>query len=477
MKVLLIFPNLSDLSVDRRMIDQWKFQLRGVYVPLGLAYIAAALEQAGHTVAFIDANAEFLSMSGLEKRVRSFCPDIVGLYCATLMINKARKVAQLVKNVDPNIVTVVGGPHLSDYPEMTIEFPEFDIGVIGEGEITICEVVSTIQRKDDLSNIKGVIFKNNSDIVKTPSRNYISNLDAISLPSWHLLPLHKYGDVLTKTNKYATMMTSRGCPFKCIFCSPQCRLGRKFRYRSPENILEEILALKNNFGIEEICFYDDTFTVNKKRIMKLCSQMIDGKIKIKWECKTRVDLVDDELLKKMASAGCYRIRYGIESGDNHILRNLNKGITIEQIEDAVAMTKKYNIEVFGYFMLGCPGDTIETMGKTLHLSKQLKIDYANFNIMSIRPPGSELFRWAVENEYIESDYWERFTKGEDLNPAPPLVTHTLSSSDLKYFQQKAYIGFYLEPMYLLRSIFRKDNIRMITKIIYSSLSALRRKRY
>ena len=473
MKVMLVFPNLSEVSVDKRMLDQWKFQIRGIYPPLGLAYIAGALEQAGHTVNFVDGEAESISMTALGNRIRAFSPDIMGLYCGTLMINKVREVAQLTKNINPDIVTVVGGPHLSVYPEITIRFPEFDIGVIGEGEITMCEVASTLQSKADLSNIKGIIFKKKQDIIRTSPRDYISDLDTIPFPSWHLLPIKKYNDILTKTNKFATMITSRGCPFNCIFCSPECRLGRKFRYRSPENVIEEILLLKNDFWIEEICFYDDTFTVNKKRVMKLCDEIINRKIDIKWECRTRVDLVNDELLKKMASAGCYRIRYGIESGDNQILRNLNKGITVAQIKDAVTKTKKYNIEVFGYFMLGCPGETIETINKTLDLSRQLKLDYVNFNIMSIRPPGSELVSWAVKNGYIESDYWERFTEGKNLNPAPPLITDTLSSSDLKYFQLKAYIGFYSKPMYLLKSISNRDNIRMITKIIYSTLILLK----
>ena len=286
MKVMLVFPNLSDISVDKRMLDQWKFQIRGIYAPLGLAYIAGALEQAGHTVNFVDGDAESISMTALRNRIQAFSPDIVGLYCGTFMINKVRKVAQLAKNINPDVVTVVGGPHLSVYPKITIRFPEFDIGVIGEGEVTMCEVASTIQNKGDLSNINGIIFKKNRDIIRTYPRNYISDLDTTSFPSWHLLPIEKYNDVLAKTDKFATMITSRGCPFNCIFCSPECRLGRKFRYRSPENVLEEILLLKNDFGIEEICFYDDTFTVNKKRVMKLCDEIINRKIDIKWECRT-----------------------------------------------------------------------------------------------------------------------------------------------------------------------------------------------
>lgn len=473
MKVMLVFPNLSDVSVDENLLDQCKFQIRGVYPPLGLAYIAGSLEQAGHTVNFTDADAESLSMTALRKRIKAFSPDIAGLYCSTLMINKVREVAQLVKNINTDIVAVVGGPHLSVYPEITIRFSEFDIGVIGEGEIAMCEVTSAIQSKADLSNIKGIIFRKNGDIIRTYPRNYISDLDTIPFPAWRLLPIEKYGDILTKTNEFATMVTSRGCPFNCIFCSPECRLGRKFRYRSPENILEEILLLKNDFGVEEICFYDDTFTVDKKRVMKLCDEIINRKIDIKWECRTRVDLVNDELLKKMHLAGCYRIRYGIESGDNQILINLNKKITVAQIKDAVTKTKKYNIEVFGYFMLGCPGETIETVNKTLDLSTQLRLDYVNFNIMSIRPPGSELFSWAVKNGYIESDYWERFTKGENLNPAPPLITDTLSSSNLKYFQRKAYIGLYFSPIKLLRIISNREYMRVIRRIIYSALTLLK----
>ena len=312
MRLMLVFPNLSDMPVDQRRLDQWKFRMRGVYPPLGLAYVAGALEEAGHTVKVADADAENLTTTSLADDIRKFCPDIVGMYCGALMINEVRKVAQLAKGINEEIITIVGGPHLSVYPETTVRFPEFDIGVIGEGEITICEVVTGLQNRGDLSGIEGIVFTDNNEIVRTHPRSYISDLDTIPFPSWHLLPVRKYNDILTKTNRFATMITSRGCPFNCIFCSAECRLGRKFRFRSPENVLREIVLLRSDFGIEEVCFYDDTFTANMERVVRLCDEIINQGINIRWECRTRVDLISDELLRKMASAGCYRIRYGIE---------------------------------------------------------------------------------------------------------------------------------------------------------------------
>jgi len=357
---------------------------------------------------------------------------------------------------------------------MTVQFPEFDIAVIGEGEITVCEVASALEDKGDLANVAGIVFKDRHELVRTPPRGYIADLDTIAFPSWHLLPVNKYNDILAGTNKFATMITSRGCPFSCIFCSAECRMGRRFRFRSPENVLEEIELLTSNFGIEEVCFYDDTFTASRERVERLCDEMVRRRTNIRWECRTRVDLVDDELLGQMASAGCYRIRYGIESGDDGILENLNKRITVAQIEDAVAKTRRHNIEAFGYFMLGCPGETPETVAKTLDLSRRLGLDYANFNVMSIRPPGSELFRWAIEHGHIESDYWERFTMGEELNPSPPLITDVLGSDDLKRFERKAYVGFYFSPRYLLRGATSRHRRRIAARIASSFLSVLRK---
>ena len=475
MKIMLIFPNLSEATVARNYVDQLKFQIRGIYPTLGLAYIAGALENADHEVVFVDANAECLAEEKVEERIKSFSPRVVGFYCGTLMIDEVRKFARVAKKVDEKIVTVVGGPHLSVFPEVTLEAREFDIGVIGEGEKTICELVDTIDREGDVRNVAGIVFRNGSETVKTDSREYSTDLDSIPFPAWHLMPIEKYHDILSCMRGFVpTMITSRGCPFKCIFCSPECRLGRKFRYRSPQNVLEEILYLKRYYEIKEVCFYDDSFTVNKKRVHSLCDKMIESNINIKWECRTRVDLVDDAILEKMAAAGCFRIRYGIESGDNDILKRLRKDITVEQSRKAVELTKRYGIEVFGYFMVGNPGENRRTVEKTIALSRELDFDYINVNVLSLRPPGSELFDWAAESGFIDKDYWERFSRGEDLNPAPVLEKGELHTKELERYMRKAYACFYLRPSYLLKSVVNRQRLVVILRIISSYLSLLKK---
>lgn len=476
MKIALIFPNLSDTSIDRRMIDRVKFEIRGIYPPLGLAYIASILEEDGHEMAFLDANAECLTLSEIRDRIVTLQPNVAGLYCATLMINEVRSVARAVREVNPGITTIVGGPHLAVFPDATMAFSEFDIGVIGEGENTVRELATALESGGDLTKVKGIAFKKGEKTIKTEPREYVTDLDALPFPAWHLLPVSKYRDILTRRpGRSATMITSRGCPFRCIYCSAECRLGRKFRYRSPDNILEEMLYLRDTFGVREICFYDDTFTVRKDRIAALCALLIERDADIEWECRTRVDLVDREMLANMSRAGCFRIRYGVESGSDRILRRLRKGITVERTEEAVSMTVDNGIEAFGYFMIGCPGETRDTVEKTAGLIRRLDFDYVNVNILAIRPPGSELFQWAADEGFIDPDYWLRYSAGEPLDPAPQLVSRELSARKLESFQKRMYRGFYLRPIYLVKVLLDPAKIRIVFRLVRSlAILCLRR---
>lgn len=469
MKILLIYPRYgTEVSSLAKL-------LKTKIPPLGLAYLASSLERGGHRVKIIDAEAEELNLEELSEKIKEYNPKLIGLSTATLIFRKTRETAAYFKKFFPQIPIVIGGPHLSSFPLITLEFKEFDFGIVGEGEITICELAEALESKRDLSGVKGLVFREEDKIVKTEPREFIFNLDNLPFPSWHLLRLEKYHDILTKRERFATMISSRGCPFGCIYCDPQCRMGKKFRARSPENLIKEIELLYNKYQIREICFYDDTFTVDKDRVIKFCQELIKRGFDLVWECRTRVDCVNEELIKIMKEAGCYRIRFGIEAANEEILKILEKGINKEQIRNAFKWCKKYGVETFAYFMLGCPEETKETLQESINLALEIDPDYIMFSPTLVQGQDSELYKWAGEKGYIAKDYWQRWVKGEDLDPFPILETEKLKKEDILYYTRLAYRKFYFRPKFIWRMLKKCKNFKTLREYSLIALSLLSKK--
>lgn len=382
--VLLINPSLINASIGHysRTVEK----NRGIYPPLGLAYVASALRDRGHEVTIVDCD--------IDPKIPLKDYDWVGFYVMTWTYRQAVEMLKIIKINHPNIKSILGGPHATC---MGDPLGMFDFVVPGEGEEAIVEVVET------------------SSVSK---KALLSDLNRVSFPAWDLLQVDKYRDIFTRHKRFATMIASRGCPFNCVFCDRKNRMGNKWRVRSVDNVIKEIRLLKYAFGVKEIMFYDDNFVFYKDWINDFCLTLIKSKLDIAWECRTRVDTVDPDILWLMKSAGCYRIRYGMESGNDRILKSLKKGITVEQIKDCVKMTRKAGIEIFAYFMMGSPYETKKEWQDTLDLALWVN---AEFTVISktILIVGSELFDWAVENKRIAPDYWDKFAKfGGD--PAPAL---------------------------------------------------------
>ena len=477
MRISLINPHYSKYrKKDRRFLNSFNHLMdiiRGVYPPLGLASIASSLEQKDHKVEIIDAEAEKLPLEQIEERLRIFAPDVVGLSATLLTFESARESARYIKKIYPDIPIIIGGPHLAGYPESTMELREFDFGVIGEGEITICELVDAIEKGSDMDNVDGIVYRDNGVIKMTHPRKLIENLDALPFPAWHLLPIDKYSYFFSKTRDYAAMIINRGCPFSCLFCDTQAILGNKIRTRSPEDVVDEMEMLHEIYGIREIFFYDDTFTLNKKYTIELCDEMISRDLDMIWECKTRVDCIDDILLNKMFDAGCFRIRYGIESGNDKILKVLRKGTTVEQSRNAAMLTKSKGIEVFAYFMFGSPEENEETLRDTINFAMEIEPEYVFFNITTPFPPGSALYEWAAENKYIEEDYWLRFMLGENLDPHPFILTECLDRKTLLKYHRIAYLRFYLRPIQILSHLRKIKDLNTLKKYLVYGSSTLR----
>jgi len=419
--------------------------------PLGLASLAAVLEKNGHQIEILDANALQLSEYDVVKKVDS--ADIIGITAMTPIINSTIQIAKGIKQNNPDSIIILGGPHATILPEEILNnVPEIDIIVKGEGEETIVELYNALKRGEGIENVHGIVYRDHGIIKSTPPRPPIMDLDSLPFLAYHLLPLKKYKLHPPRGRKYPfmAMLTSRGCPYNCIFCSKSV-FGRKFRCQSPERIVNEIVYLKERFKVKEIAFYDDVFTLNKKRTIQFIKELKERNLDIIWTCETRVNLVTEELLKEMKKTGCYMIAYGIESGNQMILNNLRKKITIEQIKSAIEATHKVGIQSVGYFMLGSPGETPETIRQTIDFAKSLPLDFAQFSI-TIPYPGTDL-----HNIYLNSGNknvkWDDFIYASfKLSSAPVFETELLSKEDLQEWCAKAYKEFYLRLSYIWKRL-------------------------
>jgi len=407
----------------------------------------------GFSVEIIDAPALELTVDDIIKLVEEKNPRVIGVTSLTSRFNKAVDIAQKIK-IKFDIPIILGGVHATILSEEIMrQYQCFDILVYGEGEYTLLELMQKLKINNykglsvrTLKSISGIVFHSKSKAIKTKPRAPIADLDNLPFPARDLLPMDKYVPLPNnyKRKPIAHMVAIRGCPFNCTFCSNNKVFGRKIRFKSPEKVLEEIKYLKENFGTKELSFWDDTLTVNKNWITDLCNLMIKENLDITWTCCARVDTVDRELLNLMAKAGCWNIFYGIEAGDQTLLDNINKGITIEQIKNAVKWTKEAGIEVRGSFMLALPGETPELAKKTIEFAKELDIDYAQFSITTPFP-GTQLYDNVEKYGKLSKD----FSLYNLWGSVPFTPIGYKSEEEILEISKSAMRSFYFRPAFIL----------------------------
>lgn len=393
--------------------------------PLGLAYLASALEQIGTSVKILDMSTIGMDYFGLEKELKKLNPKIVGISFMTNQFAEAIKVSEVAKKCNADIKVVVGGPHVSALPKEALSYNSIDFVSIGEGERTLQELTrQLLNNTNDFKTINGLGFKKDNQIVITEPRKFIEDLDSIPFPAWHLLPVEKYsmlasGADVTKT--VLPIVSSRGCPNQCVFCDSHSIFGRCFRSRSAENILKEIMLLKETYNVTQFDFVDDTITVNRERIKKLCELILENNLEIKWMCNARVNTVDFEILKLMKKAGCVRIDLGVESGDPEVLKTIKKGITIEQIKTAHKMVQEVGIRSNSFVMVGNLDEDLDSVKKTVALVKDFAED---INVAIATPfPGTELYQIAKQNRWLRTTNWEEYVTSPTYFPGyRPIMT-------------------------------------------------------
>ena len=436
--------------------------LRYPQPPMGIATITAVLEKQGYPLSIIDANALQISPDNIPQYTNNTA--VVLLTAMTPTINAAARIAKQVKQAKPDVKIVLGGAHATLLPDDTLaSLPEVDVIVRGEGEETITELLPALEQENALTHIGGISYRREGKIVNNPERTTKVDLDAVPFLPYHLLPFTKYrphpphGRALP----FAAVITSRGCPYRCAYCSKPI-FGNKFRAQSPQRVVEEIEYYVNKFGVKEIAFYDDVFTLDKKRAFAISEGILQKGLKLYWTCETRANLVDKELLLQMRRAGCYSVSYGIESASQEILDAINKDITPEKVEQAIHLTREAGLQTTGYFMVGCPGETPQTIRKSIAFAQKLHLDYAQFAITTPFP-GTKLYQMYLEGKGNKIP-WENFTyEGTGSKVTPVFENENLSRQDLQRWAKKAYREFYLRPSYIwqrLRQIKSLGDLRI-----------------
>ncbi|MDY7009291.1 MAG: radical SAM protein [Planctomycetota bacterium] len=380
--------------------------------PLGLAYIGAVLEQEGFGVEIIDMSPLEMSVADLGNILVEKAPKIVGISFMTPQYNSTVAILKLVKEVDERIKTIVGGAHASALPEAMLEIEQLDYVVIGEGEITTKELVSVILGKSDrkAEEIKGIGFVRNNKCIFTEVRPLMTDLDTVPFPAWHLLPMDRYSVESLggeRGESVYPLLSSRGCPNRCIFCSSHVVFKRQFRERSAANIVAEIEFLAKRYNARQFDFVDDTVTVNKKRMVELCEHLVSHHKNIRWLCNSRVNTVTPDLLKTMYKAGCRKVDFGVESGNPDILKNIKKGITLEQAVDAHRWARKAGLITSSFFMVGNLGEGPEHIRKTADFIDELETDYVSATITTPFP-GTELYSIADSQGWIYERDWSKY---------------------------------------------------------------------
>jgi radical SAM superfamily enzyme YgiQ (UPF0313 family) len=445
-----------------------KFKAGGQTFQTGLALLGAITREKGYKTAILDATALEFDYDQTVKKIIKLNPKYVGITAVSISIFNAVEIIKRLNKLDSSIKVILGGPHITAVPLETMKrFKEIKIGVLGEGDITILELIKSLEDKKDLKKINGLVLRDKDKIILTKSREMLLDLDSLPLPAWDMFPdisKHYCPPAHTVKKFPATILiTSRGCPGQCTFCDNKV-FGRRIRGYSTDYILKMIKHLKNRYGIKEIQFRDDNFLAFKKRTKELCVKMIKDKINIVWSCAGRIDMIDKETLRLMKKAGCWQIWYGIESGSQKVLDAIKKNITLEKIRKTIKETKKAGISPCGFFMVGMPKETEENILKTIKLLLELPLD--EFHMCHLTPlPGSEIYETANSYGYFDND-WKKFSNWKTV-----FVPKGLTKKKLTFYSNLAFRKFYFRPRIIFQYLTRLRSFHHL-KIYFQAFMGL-----
>lgn len=487
-RVLLIQPPLTTRT-------DFSSEPKGIHPPIGLAYIAGVLEN-DYDVQVLDSVVEGyetevqldrnlirygLTFDEIQNGIEAFQPDVVGVSNSfSSGFREALQVSSLVKNLSPEIITVIGGPHPSALPEEVLRHDEIDFAVLGEGEYSFKDLLRGIA-KADYSTLDGVAFSDNGQVQVIPKTKFINNLDELPFPARHLLPMEKYFDIgeafiVTRRKPFTPMNTSRGCVAKCTFCPVHATWGGKWRPRSAQNVLEEIEHLVTTYGVKEIHFDDDNLVLNRKRATKIFQGIIDRKLDIVWTVPTGLALwaVDNDLLRLMKASGCYKLFVAVESGDEYILNKvIRKPLDLKNVKPLVSTMKGLGIEVESFFVVGMPGETPESLKRSFTFARELDTTATHY-FFANPMPGTKLWDICLENHFLREDFSLDKIRVERANiETPQLPANQLERLVAREQLLSRLLPLIKHPWQMIKkyiAYLRKDR-RIVFKFIVKNLTA------
>lgn len=456
MRVALVFPPYAHkiFSENLSTVDE-EFCLAP---PIILAYVAAILEKHGHKVKLVDARSLNLSKEETLQRIKDFRPDILGFRAETYHFHDALEwIGYLKSNLGVPVLS--GGVNLSLYSKETMFHKEIDFGIIGEAVETLPVFLSALENEESLKDIPGIAYKTGDEtvVINPPSEQQI-DFNSYPFPARHLLPNDKYYSFISQKKNFTIMLASMGCPFKCSFCA----IPSAYKARTPKNVVDEMEVCYKDFNVREIDFFDAVFFLHKPRALEIFREIKRRGLRIEWSCRTRVDVVDEEILRDAARAGCRQIYYGIESVEPKILKSINKDISSEQARQAIRWSKRYGIRTMGFFMVGNPGDTVETVRSSIEFAKRLGLDFIQV-CRTIPKPGSELDKTMIEE--TGRDYWREHIQGKKIRERLPAPWSRLTELEKESLTKEFYLQFYMRPRVVWSRVSQLKSLKELGRYI------------
>lgn len=437
--------------------------------PLGLCYLAASARQAGFNVGIIDAEAQNFNPQVTANKILAWSPKVAGITAVSASIYNAAAVAEAVKKKNPGISIVLGGQHVSAaYNETMQRFPQFDFGIIGEGELALTGLLNNLLTAKPVKDLPGLVMRENGAVRFLSPSVPIENLDELPLPAWDLLEgfPHKYTLNIHAFGRMpaASLVVSRGCYGKCVFCDRSV-FGNKLRFHGSQYVIRMLKYLIKNYNIKEITFQDDNFLASTERVREICASIIKEKLGISWTCHARVDDVDPEILKMLKMAGCWEIAYGFESGSQKILDILRKGTTVEQAVDAIKMTKRAGIRARGFFVIGSPGERPDDLKKTIDFALNNELEAVS--MMNFTPfPGTEIYKEAERHGIFENN-WRK------MNMYTPIfIPRDLTKEQILIYSKKFFICFYFRIRIIWGHFKNIRSFKHFIKLVRSALGVV-----
>jgi anaerobic magnesium-protoporphyrin IX monomethyl ester cyclase len=446
-----------------------------LYPPLGLGHVAGALKGAGYEhVKIVDAWAEKLDEAAFGRKVEEFAPNLVGCTIWTTNMNSELAMLGRIKQRFPDVTAVVGGPHLDVYPRECLENTDFvDFGVVGEGEKTAVKLFETVRTGgNSFTEIKGIVYRDGQEVIYTGPRPPVKELDSLPYPDFSGLPVQNYFSGAEKISPLIYVFSARACPYRCKYCFNS--RDRGYRQHSVDYIIDYIKFLKREYDVKEVTFMDETFTFDRKRTLLFCERYKAEGIGLPYTIRTRADHVDEEIIIALKESGCYRLHFGVESGVQEVLDRMRRKMTLQQIRDAIALTKKHGILVSANFMIGYLEESMDTYERTVEFIKELDPDHVNIFITTVLP-ATDLYFEALERGILKTDVWRDFAQGRipcvDMRGLR-LPGKDYGVDDLENMLARAYRRIYFRPRFILKKLRRVRSPEQISRYLKQGTAML-----